>query len=278
MIDAVGIGLIGGFCVGVLCGRSAWVARKDKAELEQPSTYELKRNVEEAEGRYLEVLRREMANILMVSNPDTMLTAYDKAWRYQREIVAADPERRNADLHSITQKFKYYREFELLGTRHFVPYEAAMFSFSEDEVADRYVEISKMLILRRTIFGGEKTNQVFDDQEYEVLSKSVRAQKDRAFRAKIEHAMARFYAFSSGYDQSPGATNAPRPEFDMGDVSVFRLRSASFTPENENGIVFKLTGEYAVYTTFHDHERCRTYQSYYRSNASFGERQALEMR
>ncbi|MGX5803367.1 hypothetical protein ACWGS9_19225 [Bradyrhizobium sp. Arg314] len=278
MIDPLAIGLVGGFCVGLLCGRPALASKKHKAELEQPPAYELRRNVEDAEGRYLEVLRRELANILIAKNPDMMLTVYEKAWQYQREIVAADPERRNADLNSITQKFKYYHEFELLGTRHFVPYEIAMFLISEDQVVERYMEISKMLILRRTIIGGEKPHQLFDDYDHEVLTKSIRAQKDRTFKAKMEHALGRFYAFCSGYDQSPGATGAQRPEFDMNDVSVFKLRSANFTPENETAIVFKFTGEYAVYSTFYNDARNRTYESYYRSDATFRERHGLELR
>ncbi|MFZ3034439.1 MAG: hypothetical protein WA138_10550 [Parvibaculum sp.] len=100
----------------------------------------LRRNVNEAEDRYLEVLRREISNILLNIDPDLMVSTYEKGWRYQDELVETGKERVSADLKALTLKHKFFSDFDLLGTRHFIPYGDARWSSSDDELVERYLE------------------------------------------------------------------------------------------------------------------------------------------
>lgn len=79
--------------VGIVVG---WFLKSrigaDQKQTTQSDSISLRRNVEEAENRYLEVLRREIGNILVNLDSDLMVGTYEKGWRYQDEVVKAGKE------------------------------------------------------------------------------------------------------------------------------------------------------------------------------------------
>jgi hypothetical protein len=234
----------------------------------------LRRNVNEAEDRYLEVLRREIGNILLEIDPDLMIRTYEKGWRYQDELKAAGTERIAADLKSITLKYKFFSEFDVLGTRHFIPYGDARWSLSDDELVDIYLDISKMIMLPRLSDTTRSSFELFADEEFKVLLKTVRRCKDRAFKKRIQGAVDRYYALRRVIDRH-GSREARDQicSLEEADLEVFRLPNTS--PENELGIVFKKTNECGIYGTFH-HDDGKLSESFYRSDSAFQNRDYID--
>ncbi|MER8965660.1 hypothetical protein NKI25_08035 [Mesorhizobium sp. M0808] len=259
---------VGWFLRGRIAKGDGQNAQADKAAL--------RRNVNEAEERYLEVLRREISNILLNVDPDLMVRTYEKGWRYQDELVTAGRERTSADLKALTLKHKSFSEFDLLGTRHFVPYSDARWSASDDELVERYLEISKMMLLPRLLDRDHSPFRLFTEEEFQILRKTERRCKDRTFKDHIVQAVARYYALQGAIDRY-GSKEAreQRNSLDDIDIEVFRLPYDG--AENELGIIFKKTGEYGVYGTFH-HDDAKISESFYRSDTVFQKRDYLDAR
>lgn len=94
-------------------------------------------NLDEAESRYLQTHQREVANLLGAISPDLMEKAYRKARRRQDEAIEGGPARIEAELAALSHKYPFFQDFEVIGTRHFVPYSDAMDHWSTDTSASR---------------------------------------------------------------------------------------------------------------------------------------------
>ena len=231
----------------------------------------LVRNLNGAEVRHLEVLRREIANLIVDSDPNLMIRCYNKAWAFEREM-AANQERATAEEAAIVGKFPTFPDFDLLGTRHFVPYGEARDMWSDDDLVERYHEISRMLIFmrRRRDFGADVP--VHDAKEEEILHACMQREKDRRFRARIEDAMRRFYVYRAGLEKGDPSALGVNNYVDS-EVEIFHLFNSSL-PDNEYAILFKKTDEFGVYS-FHVIEDGKISYSYYRTDGAFKERQYL---
>lgn len=229
----------------------------------------LARNLNEAEVRHLEVLRREIANLIVESDPELMMRCYEKAWAFEREVTAS-PERVVAEEAALVAKFAMFSEFEMLGTRHFVPYRQARDIWSDDDLIERYHEISRMLVFMRRRQEFSAHVPVHDAREADVLQRSMQREKDRRFRERIEAAIGRFYAYRAGLEKGDpstfGITN-----FNDAEVEVIHLPSMV---DIEYGLAFKTTEEFGIYS-FYVHDDGRISYSYYRSDFTFKERKNL---
>ncbi|MHC2521691.1 hypothetical protein [Bradyrhizobium diazoefficiens] len=95
----------------------------------------------DAEGRFIDTLRRELANIVVKQNPRRMIALYRKAWAFEREMHMAEQSRVQAELDALTERYRLYDDFDLLGTRHFVPYADAIDHLEDDAVTELAPEI-----------------------------------------------------------------------------------------------------------------------------------------
>jgi hypothetical protein len=219
--------------------------------------------------RHLEVLRREIANLIVAADPELMVRCYEKAWTFEREI-ADNPARAQAEEVALVAKFPMFSDFELLGTRHFVPYSQARDIFSDDTLVERYHDISRMLVFMRRRDEFASKYAVHDEKERKVLYDCMQAEKDRRFRARIEDVIRRFYAYRAGLEKGDpsmfGVTN-----FEDTDVEVIRLPSLV---DIEYGITFKKTNEFGIYS-FYVFDNGKITHDYYRSDAFFKEREFL---
>jgi hypothetical protein len=227
------------------------------------------RNLAEAEVRYLEVLRREIANLIVQSDLDLMMRCYQRAWTFEREITNC-PERAVAEEAALVVKFPMFSEFDLLGTRHFVPYEEARNMSSDDDLADRYHEVSRMLVFMRRRRDFAANIPVHDAKEENVLHECMGREMDRRFRKRIEDAIRRFYAYRAGLEKGDSSTFGVT-NFEDAEVVIIHLPSL---PDNEYGIAFKKTDEYGVYS-FHVFDSGEISYTYCRSNSMFQERKYL---
>lgn len=228
----------------------------------------LARNWNEAEVRYLEALRREIANLIVVVDPDLMTRCYDKAWSFEREI-AENPARAQAEEAALVAKFPMFSDFDLIGTRHFIPYSEARGTVSDEELVERYHEISRMLVFMRPHDEFNSKYAVHDEKERKVLYDRMQAEKDRRFRARIEDAIGSYRAYQAGLEKAELSTFGVT--FEDAEVEVIHLPSL---PANEYGITFKKTNEFGIYGFYVFDDGKITYH-YCRSDACFKERKFL---
>jgi len=226
------------------------------------------RNLDEAESRYLQTHLREVANLLLEIGPDLMERAYTKARRRQDEAVAGGPARIEAELTALSHKYPFFQDFEVIGTRHFVPYSDAMDHWSEDDLVDRYLDISHWLALSFRKKHGDKVPALFDDADQKVMERVVQEERDRKLRRRIEAAMELHRLFSTTVDRygqekfRHGAVS-----LETRDVSI-RQGATPYSPEIEYWISFREPEDYGIYSFFvHDDDRIS--RSYYQSNADF---------
>jgi len=232
-------------------------------------------NWDEAEIRHLEVLRRELANLMVEADPYLMLQSYEKAWAWEQE-TAARPDRLRADEAALLAKIPMFRDFDLIGTRHFVPYADGRQSLSDDDLVERYLELSRMLVFMKNRSETEVTHRrpLHNENEHKVLLNTVRRVDDRRFRARLEDALQRCHAYRQGFGAGKDDLYAGMHEtFSDAEVEVFQL-PYGLSPENETGVVFKKTDEYGIFASF-THDSGRTSDSYYRTDRQFKSRVPL---
>lgn len=232
------------------------------------SIQHLELHVSEAELRYLDVLRREIANQIIEADPAAMQGAYSRAWQYERDVT--DPNRLAADEAALVARFRQYGDFELLGIRHCIPYSEATRDLCPDQLVERYLEICRMMVLLR--LGNEaKHSPLFTEQESETLRREVRRVTDGRDIRRIDDAMRVYLAFRRGVQQ---VTENLFAECDYQDatVEVGRIDREAYG-DIWYGIHFRETGENCVYA-FSVGDGPKT-TSYYRTNAAFGDRTML---
>jgi hypothetical protein len=194
-----------------------------------------------------------------------MVAAYYKAWEFEREMSTSAPSRVDAELNVLTERYPIYDEFDLLNVRHFIPYSDAADGCGEDAVEERYLGISKFMILKN--IKAKASRPIFSEKESETLRNAMQRETDRRFRAKIEDAMKTYnVARAAAKDGS-----FERIDYEDASISVFPLQHFA---ESRWGIHLKATDEFAIYSVFYSDDS-KAYRSYYRSDNSFQEETSL---
>ncbi|MCJ2105537.1 hypothetical protein MKK70_09115 [Methylobacterium sp. E-041] len=240
-------------------------------QLTKPA-WEVTNNLREAESRYVEILRREISNLIVEFDPELMVRSYQKAWTWEQE-TALNPDRLRADEAALVAKLPMFEDFDLIGTRHFVPYPEGRRSLTDDDLVERYLELSRMLVFMRNRLQPDvaRRRPLHDEREHKLLLDTMGRLKDRHFRNRIAEAWQLCYAYRQGFDAGKGDPfAATRETFADAEVEVFSL-PFNLTPDIETGIVFKKTDEYGVYAYF-VHDDGRKSESYYRTDQQFARR------
>ncbi len=259
---------LSGFALGWLFCRTVWKGKSDSTRF---VAEKLNRDVDEAEMRYLDGLRRELANEIMSDGTDAMHRAFHKMRTYEKDLRKAGEERIDADFKALCMKYPVFQDFEPYGTMHFVAYQDARSSLDTPDLVERYSDISQMLIINAARKG--TTFEVFSDREAEQLDKAIRKRKDRAFKKRMLDAMDRYHVLLRALRNVPGGIDVNT--YDDGTVSI-RSVLVEYSPEIGYGIHFADSGEYGLHTVFFDDERDKEFLSYYRSDAKFKEQQILD--
>ena len=232
----------GAFAIGVYLGRQS----------QRPALGSLARTADrkasaanDANERYLEVLQRELANVIARDNPDKMIALYRKAKEQEREMLKSDKARVQAELTALTHKYPVYEDFDKIGTKHFVPYSAEPLWGREDALSDAYLDISKFLILTR-IQDGRSQRPVFPDGDDKSFQRCMQELKDRTFTASLKSAVDMYYLVCRVAEQSGSQIH----DYEDQQIGVFGLPSYA---DVRYGIHLKQTNEYGVYSFFvHD--------------------------
>ncbi|MCA1531432.1 hypothetical protein I6F21_02525 [Bradyrhizobium sp. NBAIM03] len=220
----------------------------------------------EANDRYLEVLQRELANIIARDNPDKMIALYRKAKAQEREMLNADKARVQAELTALTHKYPAYEDFDKIGTKHFVPYSGEPLWGEEGEFSDAYLDISKFLILTR-IQDSRSHRPIFPDDDDRSFQRCMQELKDRAFASSLRSAVNSYYLACRVAEQS----GSPIGNYEDGQIGVFQLPSYA---DVRYGIHLKEANEYGIYSFF-VHDDGKVSSRFSRSDASFENETAL---
>src|SRR5262249_4502166 len=151
--------------VGYALGASA--ASKRAKKLLGWNTEESERIRLQTETRYLDVLRRELANLIVTDDPRKMVVAYYKAREFERTMSTPPSSRVDAELNVLTERYPLYGDFDLVNLRHFVPYSDAADTSGEDAIEERYLDISKFMVLQN--IRAKSTVPIFSEDEKKTL-------------------------------------------------------------------------------------------------------------
>ncbi|ANL28663.1 hypothetical protein AMC90_CH02864 [Rhizobium phaseoli] len=149
-----------------------------------------------------------------------------------------------------------------------MPYSDAMDHWPEDDLVDRYLDISQWLALSFRRKHGNNLPPLFDEEDQKVMERIVQQERDRKLRPRIEAAMELHRLFSTTVDRYGQEQNRyGAVAFETADISIQRGRT-EYTPEIEYWLTFRNPEDYGVYSFF-VHDDGRISRSYYQSNADF---------
>lgn len=255
-----------------------WAIRHGAAKVERGAATEAvsekARNLDEAESRYLETHQREIANLLLTISPDLMETAYRKARRRQNEAIDGGNGRIEAELTMLSHKYPFFQDFEAIGTRHFVPYSDAVNHWSEDDLVERYLDVSHWLALSFRKKHGTKIPALFCDDDEKIMERVVWAERDQKLRKRIEAAMELHRMFSTTLDRYGQEQHRHGAvAFETADIAIQRGHT-EYSPEVEYWLTFRDPEQYGIYSFF-VHDDGRISRSYFQANADFSRKVSL---
>lgn len=205
---------------------------------------------------YMEVLRREVGAWLMLRDPDALLEAYDEIRIYENEVRNGLASFRDDEAKKLSEKYPFYSDFDILGTRHFIPYTVGFELYTDKELLDQYKDISKFVCLMANADSNAETTS---SHEREILIEKIRDVKNQWLREKVICAMGRYFRRSDSDDEPPF-------EFEDEDFRV-RILPAT-TPAADYGVTVKESGDFAVFELFTDDDG-KTFESVFRSDKLF---------
>jgi len=246
----------------------------------------MQRHIDEAEHRYLEVLRRELANEIMKDDPVSMQRALDKAHDFARTMIKGGKERVDAEFKALCMKYPNYGDFDQLMTMHFVAYEDARSSMDTEGLVDAYLDTSKMLTLvalkssSMALTVSDEIQTTISEKESKQLDVAIRKRADRLFNKRIDDAMRRYRIA----ERAARAANTDH-HFSTYDDAEVEVRNAAieYSPEIGYGVFFKDTNEFGMHTFYVYDDRVDangypkiTYRNY-RSDLTFKKQDSLSL-
>jgi hypothetical protein len=247
--------LFGGVWLGAI-----WLGAKLKSKAADPVLAETLKAQAFDRASYLNVLRRELANILIWRDSRRYLNLYQELRLETESIKLWQQEEIHKRLLEFYEKYPHFSDFDAIQTREYVLYADGWKDHEELESA--YRDIVKFVALSCAGNPAWKEASVqgfahqFSSQEQEHLSNYVQQIEDTRLQLRIEQAM--------------------RAYFGRRDVDKFFLENDFYSirvinhlsPDNRYGIHLKRTNEFAIYSIF-IYDSGRESISFYRSDSTF---------
>jgi hypothetical protein len=223
----------------------------------------------------LNAYRREIANVLVWSDPDRYLefyrTLHAEVSTYKKWKIDA----LQAKHDELANKFPQYEDFDAFGTRLHVLYADTRGSWSDD-LAARFADITRFQTLAcatywkdsATWFGGPTSASDLDH-----LTKYIPKIKDTKFALRLERAIDDYHVWCEG--------KCGRPHWDSPiEEQTFTYRNVVVRPiesfgGSRYGVHFRDTNEHGLYS-FYLFDDGRISHSYYRSDAAFQNERRLD--
>lgn len=240
----IALGMLPAFWLGRVFGKAD--AREAKNEL-----WRSERGRLEAETRYLEYLRRDIALALLDDDPKVLVDAHATVEDFTRAMRDGDTDRLEAERKVLSLKYPKYDDFDFFTLRHFVPVEPK--NFEQREAVERYVDIGKFLVILASDHGTLKFQKDEHlDRDRQVLERMIQRLEDRRLVELTDEAIGRFYVWRRM--EGEGAFEDAR----------FRVEMMAFdySPEIEYGVTLKEIGKRTIYGHYTFDDRPKTIYSY----------------
>ena len=225
----------------------------------------------------LNAYRREIANLLVWSDPERYLefyrTLHAEACTYKDWKMDA----LQAKHDELAKQYPQYEGFDGFGTRLHVLYADSHGGWSDD-LASRFADITRFQAIAcatywkdsATWFGGPTS-----DSDLEHLTMYVGKIKDTKFVLRLERAVDDYRVWCEGKGGYPLHWDSPIEERTFDNYSFMVGPIESFG-ENRYGVRFKDTNEHGIYGSYVFEDRPRVMHSYYRSDAAFQNERLLD--
>jgi hypothetical protein len=253
------IGIVAGYLAG---WRVAVVAMR-------PTLQELHQNLATDRNLALSVLRRELANWMFRHDPDRYLQTYKTAHEATKVISKIDNREQCRELAILTERHKFYKDFDSIATRDYVLYADALSGNTYDEVEHHYIDIIRFQALQIALnhWGNWDIMPPTNDAELAHLEKYLQRFKDARFENRVKAAIREFRVYQA---------STPREPAMIYESPLFTVRRVSHFAEVRYGVHFKDTDEYGLYTVLHDDSYDKTYEFVFRSDDTFQKESVLD--
>jgi hypothetical protein len=219
------------------------------------------------------VLRRELANWMLRTDPDRYLQTYRQAHQTATEIRAATRVDQMTTHAELCEKYPHYGDFDLIGTRDHILYEDAFENLSYAEVESRYLDIIRFHALKAVISDEWAYFKTTTSEDLTRIEEYSQRFKDRRFRHRLEQALREYLNF----------IGTKKGLFAFGeeyDNIEFNVRRIEHMVESRLGFHFKNSDEFGIYSVFYydDHGkdgRVSAHKSFYRCSSVFDRETSL---
>jgi hypothetical protein len=249
------VAIIVGFLVGVMVGM------KKIAQMAMREIKVLKSTQAIDRANYLFTLRRELANLLIWRDPQRYLKLFQELSSEFKSFESWRLEEINKRLAELCEKYPFYEDFDIINSTEYVLYSDKWLNYEELEA--RYRDIASFVAL--SVVGntswkdeGWRWRLVFDDGDGH-LSEYVQSIEDTKLIARMDQVM-----------EDPKIYELTLPL----DNDSYSVRYLYDHAETHYGIHFKLTNEFAIYTSF-DFDDGHTTNGHYRSDSTFEKQEIL---
>jgi len=218
---------------------------------------------------FLSTLRRELANILIWSDPVRFRQLYQLVMTETGALKDLTSKGAQQRLDALSAKYPNYQDFDIIGTRVYVLYPDAISMHDMESIEQAYRDIATFQGIMIASDPNWKNFTVASAKESDHLAKYVRRIQDTKLRLDIESAIQQYYLSNKANDRADYETNE------------FIVRRVQHFAENRLGVIVKATGEHGLYGFFvSDNElpdgSPKIYYGYYRSDATFQEETRLD--
>lgn len=209
---------------------------------------------------YLGVLRRELGNEIMNRDPDRYLKNYYHLLDEKAKFEKLANEEIITRIQTISQDFRYFTDFDVIGTRDYVLYSNAFDTEDIDSLIRTYNNIVSYALLQTKIdeFWKYKVSEI-SEEELEHLKEYVSKVRDTKFLAHLHQAERDYWNYK--------VTEPEDLSFENNEYTVHPITDVA---EVAYGVYIKKTDEYGIFSTFYGDNK--NFDSYYRTDATFEKR------
>lgn len=216
------------------------------------------------QSHYLDVLRRELANHLIRHDSERFLRLYRERHFELNKYEDRPKVALTAELLTLSEKFPFLQDFDIVGVRPHVLYEDAFSWQSLDDILEHYWAICRLKKLYSLLHEHWRYVDVTSTEDLAHCEEYVRRLEGAKFAKRLDQAVDTYYRFrGAGFEF-----------FENDTVSVTPI---SHFAELRWGVHFKDTKEYGIRTKYDfDDPNRNSLVCYFRSDYKFENETAID--
>jgi len=238
-----------------------FIAAKVKKSEYQDSIRLLKSQKKADQNTYLQVLLRNLSNILIARDLDDYCEMRRKTFNKVEEFKTYSPELRTNKISQISERYPYIKDFDKIDAKEFIlPFDAVS-TLGLDELHEVYEDIH--VFLAADDHSNGMINEVVDYNR-NFFEQYVQRIKDTKFKQKVLREI-------RAYLDTKVITDKVDLTYTLRNIEI---REIDHFADRRYGLYFKDTNEYAIYEVFYDGSKA--YESVYRSDNNFEVEEILD--